>query len=245
MHGNAMDWESRQIRCMRGLFVLPLALGLLLGGCGGDDEMATEVNPSYASAPIPPIPKIAADAGIIVARPEDPQFDRTKKLATSVAFGARTDPFALLSAEKVYERDQIAARVVSETGNFALLYTPPPPPPDERTLLEPQPYRRLAGVILGDGVVALIEMEDGRVYDVRPGQKVGNTEWVVASIDTEKAVLRRAGNKLPKSIVVRLESRPADFGGGGGGGTGGGAGGGGNIGGGGGDGGVGRPGTDD
>lgn len=137
----------------------------------------------------------------------------------------RFDAFALLPAEKSFDRKQEAARLVGDLGGgFGLIYQAPPEPPDPESVVEPQPYRRLTGVLLGEGVMAIIEWEDGKTYMIRPGQQVGNSEWICVSIDTEKAILKRPGNKLPRQIYVRLESRPANMGarGGGGGNPGGG-----------------------
>lgn len=130
------------------------------------------------------------------------------------SFTPRTDPFALLAEEKSFEASQSSERLLSEGGSWRFDYEVPE---DKNTapVLEEQPYRRLAGVIVGESVLALIDMGDGRPLEIiRPGQRIPNSEWTVVSIDEEKAILRRAGNKLPKQIVVRLESPPTGVGGG-------------------------------
>lgn len=127
------------------------------------------------------------------------------------SFAPRNDPFALLAEERAFESKQSAERVLSESGGWRFDYEAPAPV-DDVEVLEPQPYRRLAGVIVGESVLALIDMGDGRLEIIRPGQRIPNSEWVVVSIDEDKAVLRRPGNRLPRQIVVRLESPPAGFG---------------------------------
>lgn len=127
------------------------------------------------------------------------------------SFSPRNDPFALLGEERSFEAQQSSERVFSESG-WRFDYEAPPPV-DVVDTLEPQPYRRLAGVIVGESVLALIDMGDGRLEIIRPGQRIPNSEWIVVSIDEDKAVLRRPGNRLPRQIVVRLESPPAGFGG--------------------------------
>jgi hypothetical protein len=127
-------------------------------------------------------------------------------------FGSRNDPFALTAAERKYERDQSAERFLNEAGGFAVMFK------EEQKVVvpkvvEPQPYRRLSGIVVGDSVVALIDMGNGDWELIRPGQMVGGTEWRVISIDEEKAVLRRPGNVLPNEVVVRLEAPPAGMGG--------------------------------
>lgn len=129
------------------------------------------------------------------------------------SFSPRNDPFALLAEERSFESRQASERVFSESGSWRFDYEAPPPVNDVE-VLEPQPYRRLAGVIVGESVLALIDMGDGRLEIIRPGQRIPNSEWTVVSIDEDKAVLRRSGNRLPRQIVVRLESPPSGFGGG-------------------------------
>ncbi len=184
---------------------------IALVGCGpqaGDNGEAP--SRGTASIAVPKVlPKIAADAGVPLVPPADPGFVRTKLLATSARFPSRRDAFALMSPETKFEQDQLRERILGEMGGFSTLYELPTPPPDEEETLERQPFRRLVGVLLGEGVIALIQMEDGKIYDVRPGSKIPNSEWTVVSIDSEKAVLRRSGNKRPREIVVLLQGQPS------------------------------------
>ncbi len=186
---------------------LILALGLL--GCGGGESVD-----ATGSAPAPVVKKLdfkpSASAGIPVAI--DPKVDVRKLMAMNAQPGRR-DPFALLPAEIEFEKAQRSAYFVDTTGGFSFRYTPPPEV-DDRPIMEPQPFRRLAGIIIGDAVSALIDMGDGQGFQIaRPGSKLG--EWTVVSIDEEKAVLTRPGNKLPKSIEVYLAEPQAGGGTGG------------------------------
>lgn len=149
------------------------------------------------------------DAGIRVEVASDPT--RLANLVASRRFGSRPDPFALLPAELAFERSQRAERFLQESGGWSIRYTPPEEETTQDTL-EPQPYRRLAGVLVGDTVSAILIMEDGRAEIVRPGMRIPNSEWTVASIDETRAVLTRTGNRLPRQIVVNLESPPAGLG---------------------------------
>ena len=71
-------------------------------------------------------------------------------------------------------------------------------------IIEPVPRWRLAGVVVGNGVIALLDT-GSKVYDVRPGSVVPGTEWRVESIDQERAVLVRDSNKEPKRFEVGLQ----------------------------------------
>lgn len=180
---------------------------------------------------------LSAEAGTDQSVVADPGSKSTFDLANSMDFGGRADPFALLNAEKVYDRQQTSERVLADFGgSFSVFYEPPPPPPDETTVMAPVPQGwRLSAILIGDGVGALLERAPGDTIEIRPGQQIQGTEWTVVSIDEERAVLRRSADMRPSTFVVRLQSRGADFGsGGGGGGNTGGGGGGGRTGGGGG-----------
>ena len=207
----------------RTLALCSCAVVFTLVGCGGGEPtVITEVPPPV----LPPIEDVYADAGVPVTMVADPTFERTKLLSATRYFGRRSDPFSLLAPERAFEARQQVERARQEYGGWfgsefdmdaaGVLGTPQP-----QTIVEPQPYRRLSGILLGNGVAALIEWEDGRVFEVTPGSQIPGTEWVVISIDAERAILRRSGNRLPKEVIVRLGPRASEFGGGGGGGGGG------------------------
>lgn len=203
-----------------------LAMSLVGCGGGGDSSSSTlppatppTTTPAAGSLPKMPTDIQLAEAGVPVGVITQPSLDAYRQVASTKNFGRRPDPFALLGPEAIFERDQQRERVFSETGFFGTIYEEPEDTSKEEIRLEPQPYRRLVGVLLGDGVSALIQMEDGKVYDVRPGSKIvmptqPPTEWTVQSIDADRAVIRRGGNVLPKEVIVRLEPDPnATFGG--------------------------------
>ncbi|MBN9500394.1 MAG: hypothetical protein BGO01_03440 [Armatimonadetes bacterium 55-13] len=183
------------------------ALSLILTGCGSDSE-----GPLEAVTITLPNEKFDAnvDAGDQV-QPGDLTLVAELKNRNSgnhgQSFASRTDPFALMAEEKAFEVSQSSERLLADSG-FSFDYEEPEQK-DDTPVLEPQVYRRLAGVIVGESVLALIDMGDGRPLEIiRPGQRIPNSEWTVVSIDDEKAILRRNGNKLPRQIVVRLESPP-------------------------------------
>lgn len=193
----------------------------MLAGCGGGSEGAgavaptpTDTRPAAASVRpnLPPLPGLpvnqVTDAG--------PVFKGEAQVVATRYGGPRADPFALKPAEKAFEIEQNTNRLLGTMGGFVVEYTPPvEKAPNEGLVPEPQPYRRLSGIIIGDSVYAIMDGEPGTPAAIlRPGSKVPNTDWVVASIDADKAVLRRTGNKLPRVITVRLESPPPSMGGG-------------------------------
>jgi hypothetical protein len=133
-----------------------------------------------------------------------------QNLVASTAVSARPDPFALRPQERVFDMAQLAERLNQEGGPQQLLYEAPIKLDETTEPDEPQPYRRLSGVIVGDSVLGILLTpslsDEGQI--LRPGQTVPGTDFVVASIDDEKMVLRREGNVRPKQVIVRLEKSP-------------------------------------
>lgn len=149
-----------------------------------------------------------ADAGIPVTQPEDPTGERTRQVALERAFARRTDPFALSAAERAFDAEQRAARLLADLGGFSVYFELPEEPADRPPRREPPPLWRLSGVILGDAVIALLVREEGRPAQLlTPGTRIEGTDWRVVSIDTERAVLRRSGDVEPKEISVFLQDR--------------------------------------
>jgi hypothetical protein len=156
--------------------------------------------------------RASSPAGVTI-QPPSPNPVIWAQLISSRAFSTRPDPFALEPKERNYETRQTTERLFGQNGwrvDFVPAVETVVVP-----VVEPQPYRRLAGVIVGDSVLALIDMGDGQLQIIRPGQEING--WRVVSIDAEKAILRRGGNKLPHEVTVRLETPPSGFPGGGGG----------------------------
>lgn len=190
----------------------------VLAGCGPDPVKSMTSAPSgSAPAQAPFVPK--ADAGIR-REPADPAALIAE--ANKMPVVVRDDPFALRGEEIAFDRSQLAASFVEGAGWYTYIA-------DERVerqetfQVEEQPARRLAGILVGETITALIDMGDGQpLQTIRPGQEIrsGNTTWIVQSIDEEKAILRRKeGNIRPKYVVVRLEdsatmSNPTPTGGG-------------------------------
>lgn len=144
-------------------------------------------------------------------------MSREELIASSnVSRAARNNPFALFGEELQFQTGIRFENILSQlpqTDGFPyappMYVLPPQVTPSEMVEPEAQPYRRLSGIYFGDTVSAIIEMENGKPYLIYPGSRVGDTEWYVESIDAEKAVLVRSGNKVPKRIIVRLETPPA------------------------------------
>lgn len=194
-----------------------LALGAIivaLVGCGGGSPpVSSSPAPSTTSTSSTTYTPPNVDAGVPVERSADEKPYKAL-VASSGKYGYRPDPFALSKEEQEYDRQQNAERVISTMGGFRVDFELPPEKDESVQIQEPQPYRRLAGIVVGDSVLAIIDMGNGQPVEIiRPGMKVPNTEWTVVSIDQDKAVLHRDGRVAPHTVTVRLESPPAGVGG--------------------------------
>lgn len=181
-----------------------VALATILAGCPAPEPTpiaSGTTTPAVATAP----PYVYSGRVGVPVTVGDPKL-MTEKIA-SRTFGARPDPFALLPIERSFDQSQTAERLIQDMG-YSTMYEPPAETGPVQEVVEPQPYRRLAGVLVGDTVSAILIMEDGTAIQIKPGMRIPNSPWRVVSIDEEKAVLRRAGNVKPTQIIVRLESPP-------------------------------------
>jgi len=117
----------------------------------------------------------------------------------------RPDIFSLFPQEKDYDRKATNQRVALRNPDFPSIFVPHVPIVKVPTP-EPQPFRRLAGVLVGDSVMAIIDMGDGGSMQViRPGMQIPNSPWKVVSINETEAHLHRDGDKRPNDIVVHLQ----------------------------------------
>lgn len=180
-----------------------VAFALILSGCAGSPPLATpgsvihhDVSKQLLSENIlykspAGIPVNHGDTGALL----------TQDIA-SRHFVARADPFALLPQERSWESKQQSLALSSISGQFPLLYEEHPVEP-RVPIFEEQKFRRLAGIVIGDSVTALIDMGDGNIRTIHPGQEIDG--WIVKSIEPEQATLRRiATGILPTEITVRL-----------------------------------------
>ena len=187
------------------------ALAALLVGCNLTG--ATDVPPAFPSGQAQGVNASSVFAPPSSAGLEVKQDADATKMAKLVAreqsvgaFGtARSDPFALTSSERNFETTQEAERVFAGPSGFTVELTPKPQVEDEAVAPEPQPYRRLSGIVVGDSILAILEEEGKSPVIVTPGMKIPDSEWRVVSIDQEKAVLRRSGKARPSQVIVRLE----------------------------------------
>ena len=194
------------------LVVIAVALLLVFTGGGGDNS---------ASQPPPTPPDIDRDGGGLA--PPSPSGGFTPPPPTTMAaapqpaaarpqFTPRRDPFAPLPEEV----EAMQADAFDPARYFVLASPPKPPKVELPEPFEPQPRRRVAGIIIGATVSAILEQEGELPRIVYPGDMVG--EFRVAAITETGLILRRSkGN--PREVRVPYEP-PGNVGGGGGGGAG-------------------------
>lgn len=185
--------------------------GLAIAGCGDDAELTTlKPPPSTEPSTLGPF-QYKTPVGVPVQASADGKL--IQNLVSRVQ-PTRQDPMALLPAEAKFDISQRGELVLNNMNGYSTMFEPEVErDTSQDDLPEPQPYRRLAGVLVAETVSAIIIMENGSAHLIRPGTMIPDSPWRVVSIDEEKAVLRRAGNRKPTQIVVRLESPPMGGGG--------------------------------
>ncbi len=191
------------------LVVVAVALLFVFtGGSGGGDT---------ATQPSPISPDIRDDGGLPPANPmggfTPPPTVAAAAPQPSAArpqFTPRRDPFAPLPEEV----EAMQADAFDPARYFVLASPPKPPRVELPEPFEPQPRRRVAGIIIGTTVSAILEQENELPRIVYPGDMVG--EFRVAAITETGLILRRSrGN--PREVRVPYEP-PGNVGGGGAGG---------------------------
>jgi len=205
-------YEMNPLKRRSGWLAAGLA-ALVLAGCGPDSILDTNTASAQGVPPTGGAPAGGASAGFEyktkvgtpVVRSGDPSI--VAGLVASRNIGSRPDPFALLPQERRFDLAQRAERF-QEASGWSVMFEEPVEVTSADDTPEPQPYRRLAGILIGDTVSAILIMENGDAHIIRPGMRIPNSPWRVVSIDEEKAVLRRAGTRKPTQIVIRLETPP-------------------------------------
>jgi hypothetical protein len=174
------------------LVVIAIVAIFMLTGGGGEEQPPSPPAqpPSIAQPPTPPMPSGPTPPTTAMA-PSQPSERKPM-------WRPRKDPFAWLPEE-------VEAMQADAFGQapFVLVASPPPPPKvDLPEPYEPQPKRRVAGIILGQTISAILEQEGELPQIVYPGDRVG--EFQVAAITPEGVVLRRSkGN--PREVRVPYE----------------------------------------
>jgi hypothetical protein len=175
-----------------------------LFGCADPNLQLVTTTPNGGKESKEYIPMASAGVQKDIAKSMDPTR-LNPYIASTARYGHRANPFALNASEKAFDIAQGSERVVIEGGAFGSLYEEPEDRLPTAEPMEPQPYRRLSGILIGDSVLAILE-EGGKSTIVRPGMMIPDTNWRVVSIDRDKAVLRREGStRMPREVEVRLE----------------------------------------
>ena len=183
--------------------VVMIASALLITGCDDPNSQLMETPVTSGKVPKEYVPSARAGVWKDISKSLDP--NRSKGLIASTArFGYRQNPFALSAEEIAFDKSQASERFVSEDGFFSASFELPEDKTELVVVEEAQPYRRLSGIVIGDAVYAILE-QNGQSTIIYPGMLIPNTNWRVASIDRDKAILRREGPTRPNEVEVRLE----------------------------------------
>jgi hypothetical protein len=192
-----------------------LLLGLtVMAGCSDPNAQAQDYIKDNTKVPKDYTPSARAGIDKDVSKSMDPKRLQGLIAATN-RFGSRQNPFALSADEIAFDRLQASEKLLQDGGNFGTQFELPESRETEETVaFQEQPIRRLSGIVIGDAVYAILE-ENGSSTIIYPGFQVPNSDWTVASIDSEKAVFRRDPKLRPNEIEVRLQVGLPSFAGGG------------------------------
>lgn len=183
---------------VRAILICGLAC-MALAGCQANTETYGPISATPAKKPEL---DLSAKSGVPVPQPE--QVDAVKLASSRPNLGARPNPFALMPVEVAFDQSETSSRLLDTQGGFVLEVVPTlDDPEDVAPVVEPVPNWRLSGVLIGSGVMALLDTGP-TTYEIRPGMQVPGTEWRVVAIDSDRALLARDGNKLPKEFYVGL-----------------------------------------
>lgn len=185
-----------------------LALGVALATAGcAPIPMEEAVIPR--TPPDPEKPAIVAGAGLPVTNPGPETAAKVKEDSLTKYYPNRSDVFALLAAERTFDRDQMVERLLSEGGGFGQYFKLPEEeseaPPPARV---PVPQWRLAGILLApNGVVALAEINTTRgpvFVDLRPGTTFqdGDVTWQVIRFTETEVTVQRVGSDQVEVISL-------------------------------------------
>jgi hypothetical protein len=168
-----------------------------LAGCQENSAGYSAISPR-----VPPKPALdlTAKSGVPVTQP---RAVNPTELAQTRRIASRSNAFALMGEEVAFNQSQWTESILAGSGWDLEVVPTLDDPGTERPVIEPVPNWRLSGVLIGNGVMALLDT--GRqTYEIRPGMQVPGTEWRVVAIDSDRALLAREGNKLPKEFWVSL-----------------------------------------
>jgi hypothetical protein len=164
-------------------FALGLAATLLVAGCGIGPAPATGAG--QASPPAPLVPPSAAT----LHAPQAPQP------TAAVVLPKAPEPGPPL-APKGYE-------VKGRPDPFVAISVPKPK--DLRGPMDVNSFK-LAGVIRGPNLLALLEAPDGVGYIMKPGEMLGNARVTEISASSVTFAVDALGSQRPNSVTLRLKT---------------------------------------
>ncbi len=186
------------------MLLIGLATAIGMVGCADPNKQIATTEPVPGKQTKEYIPTAAAGVQKDITKSQDPGR-YLPYISRTASYGHRKNPFALNADEAAFDRQQAAEKIVLDGGQIGELYELPPDTLPQVEPVEPQPYRRLSGILIGDSVLAILEQGNTSTI-VRPGQMLPGTDWKVISIDQNRAILHRVGsNRAPREVEVRLE----------------------------------------
>lgn len=151
--------------------------------------------------PVPPAGGTGAAQQVAPAQPA-PSAAGVEKIPPLLAY--RKDPFmGFAGTPTKADALKVILPSVRRIRLAPASILPAPGQIDAAEVLPPQPMRRVAGIMWGSTVKAIIE-SGGKTYIVQPGQAIADERVRVESIDPSGVTLSTLDTKRPMSIRVNL-----------------------------------------
>lgn len=169
----------------------------------GTDTSTTGTTPTES---VPPMGPTNSTATTTTATAAPTPVAVTDKIPPMLAY--RKDPFMGYSG--VPKKSDLLMTLLPGVRHPRLApFILPPPPPGEspEEVLPPQPMRRVAGIMWGTTVKAILE-SGGKTYIVQPGQVIPEERVRVESIEPSGLTLTTLDTKRPMRIQVKLAGSP-------------------------------------
>lgn len=202
-----------QVRCRSSLDkAVLLGLGLiLLAGCGGgqsssDNNGTTTITPTTPTMTPPTMPMgkgrpIGAMPGGMSGSMPGGAFAGGRQAATAGGAGQKQvavaitgkyhqDPFLI-----TWKRKPLPPDVFAEVQPLQVADTTVQAPPEKPVVVEQVPNRRVAGIMRGNGVYAILE-QNGQSEIVKPGSLTSDNYRVLAITDDSVKLEKREGNLI-------------------------------------------------
>lgn len=204
-----MDWlkDKKNQPIVIGLFaVILVAVGVFLymqmaGGGSADSSVSTDSSASTTPSQPTPTPTTTSASAPATTNAAQPAAAGAQVAGIQPLESWRKDPFEPIGYKRPVRMRKAPAPIYDLPIPDMPRWVPNPPEKKEYTE-NPQPIRRMAGLLLNGRVYAIIET-NGTTETVQPGDMLNDRLARVDRIERDKVILKTTDRK-PRYITVRM-----------------------------------------